>query len=192
MELVRPTPENPSRQTMADCRATEAELQEMIDNISKEPNLGLRFEAGVDLVRGLVKDASLEGIQFAIHDAKQLLSGNRKFCFEGCFDAGDQMDVDDFYYMEDVLGDTKVERICLSVALVKQRSVRKWLLTSLVACARHDVNLEAWAGRIEWFLRQAEGHVDWAPTVMGDINFKVEMRPIEDAAGLTPEAGTVH
>lgn len=186
MEMANPTSENPNRETMAECRATEAELQEMIDEISKEPNLCLRFEAGADLVLGLVSDASLEGVQSAIHGARQLLAGNRTPCFGECFDASDHIGVDD---LDDEL---RIDRMCLLIALVKQRSVRKWLLTSLVACARHDVNLETWAGQIEWFLRQAEGHVDWAPTVMGDINFKVEVRPVEDSIAQTADTGAVH
>lgn len=186
MEISNPHSENPNRETIAECRATEVELQEMIDEISKEPRLGHRFEAGADLVFGLVSDASLEGIQSAIHSAGQLLVGNRTPCFDECFDASGHIGVDDLG------GELLIERMCLLIALVKQRSVRKWLLTSLVACARHDVNLEAWASQIEWFLRQAEGHVDWAPTNMGNINFKVEMRPVEDPIALTADTGVVH
>lgn len=187
METADPNHENPSREAMAECRWAEVELREMIDEIAKESDLGLRFEAGADLVRGLIQDASLGGIQRVVHDVQQLLSGNRSRFFEGCFHADRHISLDT------LAGDSLVaDRMCLLIALVKQVSVRKWLLTSLVACARHDVNLMAWADQIEWFLRQAEGHVDWAPTVMGDINFKVEIRPLEDAAELTPEAGAVH
>lgn len=186
METACPTPENPSREAMADCRCTEVKLREMIDEIAKEPDLGLRFEAGADLISDLVNDASLEGVQSAIHHAGQLLIGNRAPCYQDCFDASGHIGVDDLHE------NLPVERMCLLIALVKQSSVRKWLLTSLVACARHDVNPEAWTDQIQWFLRQAEGHVDWAPTVMGDVNFKVEMRPVEDAVALPPDAGAVH
>lgn len=186
MKMSKFNLENPGRQAMAECRWVEAELHDMIAEIVTTSDLGLRFEAGADLIHGLVKDASLEGIQSALHDAGQLLLGNRTPCFEGCFNTYGHIGVDDLY------NDLPIERMCLMIALVKQSGVRKWLLTSLVACARHDVGLEAWRGPIEWFLRQAEGQVDWAPTVMGDANFKVEMCPVEDVTPPTVDTGTIH
>jgi len=178
---------NPGRQAVAGCRAVEARLEEVITEITQEPDLGLRFEAAAILVVGLVEDASLEGVEDSIHSAEQLLFGNTTPAYAGCFDEEGHIVPDDLS-----LDDAEIDRTCLAIALIKQKAIRKWLLTSLVACARHDVQAENWQGQIEWFVRQAEGQVDWAPSKMGNVNFKVEMRPVEDAVALPPDAGAVH
>lgn len=178
---------NPSRETMAECRYIEAKLSELIQRIAEQPNLGVRFEAAADLVKALVADASLEGIGDAIHWADQLMLGNKSPCYASCFDEDGHIAPEDLAYE-----DASIERTCLAIALIKQKTIRKWLLTSLVACARHDVKAEDWEGQVEWFIRQAQGHVDWAETQMGNVNFKVEMRPADEVAGSSSGGEVVH
>ena len=172
---------------MAECRHIEARLSELIQEIAEQPDLGLRFEAAADLVKALVVDASLEGIANAIHWAAQLMLGHKSPCYADCFGKdGHVLPVDLTYE------DASIERTCLAIALIKQKTIRKWLLTSLAACARHDVKAEDWEGQIEWFVRQAQGHVDWAETEMGNVNFKLEMRPVDEPADSTPGGEAVH
>lgn len=178
---------NPGRETMAECRNIEAQLSEVIQEIAEQPDLGLRFEAAVDLVKGLIDDASLKGMCDAIHWAQQLMLGNKSPCYVGCFDEHLYMVPDDLPYEE-----AAIERTCLAIALIKQKTIRKWLLTSLVSCARHDVEAENWQGQIEWFVRQAQGHVDWAESHMGHVDFKVEMHPVDEAAGSSSGGEVVH
>lgn len=64
--------DNPGRGIMAECRDIEAKLSAVIHEIAEQPDLGLRFEAAADLVKGLIDDASLEGIGDAVHWAEQL------------------------------------------------------------------------------------------------------------------------
>ncbi|MCW0047276.1 MULTISPECIES: hypothetical protein [unclassified Brevundimonas] len=179
--------DNPGRGIMAECRDIEAKLSAVIHEIAEQPDLGLRFEAAADLVKGLIDDASLEGIGDAVHWAEQLMLGNQSPCYVGCFDGHGHMAPEDLAYE-----DAAVERTCLAIALIKQKAIRKWLLKSLVACARHDVKAENWQGQIEWFVRQAQGHVDWAETDMGNVNFKVEMRPAGESASPSSGDEVVH
>lgn len=178
---------NPSRETMAECRYIEARLAESIQEIAAQLDLALRFEAAVDLVKALVADASLEGIGDAIHRAEQLMLGNGSPRYAGCFDEDGHIGPEDLAHEN-----ASIERTCLAVALVKQKTIRKWLLTSLVACARHDARAEDWEGQVEWFVRQAQGHVDWAETDMGNVNFKVVMGPGGEPAEGPSEDEIVH
>ncbi len=44
--------DNPGRGIMAECRDIEAKLSAVIHEIAEQPDLGLRFEAAADLVKG--------------------------------------------------------------------------------------------------------------------------------------------